>query len=313
MNRLRSGVTALGFLAAIAGGAPALAGSIELPGKQAYPESIAAAADGTLYIGSAGAGGVLKVAPGATKPEPWIAPAGFGSRSILGVFVDERRGVLWVCSDDLASSKIASPGSGPTSLKGFDLGSGAGNVSVALPGNDPFCNDIAIATDGAVYVSESTNGRVLKLSSDMKSLAIWVADKQLLDIDGIAFGADGNLYANTYSGNGFFRIGMKDGTAGAIAKLATPRALFHPDGMRTLSGNTFLMVEGSGKLDRITVKGDQVELATLSDSLLEPAAVAQIGATVWVAETQISVLFDDKHASVPKLPFRIVSMPLAGH
>ena len=75
----------------------------------------------------------------------------------------------------------------------------------------------------------------------------------MLDIDGIAFGADGNLYANTYGGSGFFRISVKGAPAGAVTKLATPRALHHPDGMRTPCGKTFLMVEGAGKLDRITV------------------------------------------------------------
>jgi hypothetical protein len=310
MIRVRGAVAAPGLLAAALCATLAHAASIELSGKQAYPESLSAAADGTLYVGSAGAGGVLKVAPGSLKAEQWIAPAAFGSRSILGVFVDEQRGLLWVCSDDLASAKIASPGTGPTALKGFDLQSGAGKVSVALPGNDPFCNDIAIAADGAVYVSESANGRVLKLSPDMKGFAVWAADQQLLDIDGIAFGADGNLYANTYAGNGFFRIAVRDGAAGAIMKLATPRALFHPDGMRTLNGNTFLMVEGSGKLDRISVKGDQVQIQTLRDLLLEPAAVARSGPTAWVAQTQISVLFDDKHVMVPQLPFRIVGVPL---
>ena len=289
---------------------PARAASIELSSKEAYPESLSAATDGTLYVGSAGTGGVLKVAPGSLKAEQWIAPAAFGSRSILGVFVDQQRGLLWACSDDLASAKIASPGTGPTALKGFDLQSGAGKASVALPGDDPFCNDIALAADGTVYVSESTNGRVLKLSPDMKSFTVWATDKQLLDIDGIAFGADGNLYANTYSGNGLFRIAVQQGAARAIVKLATPRALFHPDGMRTLDGNTFLMVEGAGKLDRISVQGDHVQLQTLRDSLLEPAAVARSGATAWVAETQISVLFDDKHVKVPTLPFRIVGVPL---
>ena len=48
------------------------------------------------------------------------------------------------------------------------------------------------------------------------------------DIDGIAFGADGNLYANTYGGNGLFRILVQHGAAGAIVKLATPRALAPP-------------------------------------------------------------------------------------
>ena len=313
MSHLRAAIAGLGFLVAVGGAPLAQAATIELSGGQVYPESLSATADGTLYIGSAGSGGVLRVAPGAAKAEQWLAPAAFGSRSILGVFADEHRGLLWVCSDDLSSSKIASPGSGPTALKGFELKSGAGKVSVALPGNDPFCNDIAIAADGAVYVSESTNGRVLKLSADLKSFVVWAADKQLLDIDGIAFGADGNLYANTYAGNGLFRIDVKGATAGNIVKLATPRALFHPDGMRSESGNTFLMVEGSGKLDRISVKGDTVDLQILSESLLEPAAVARIGAVAWVAETQISVLFDDKHVMVPKLPFRIVGVPVAAH
>ncbi len=308
MERVRS-IGACLFAALAAG--LAHAASIELPGKRAYPESISAAADGALYVGSAGSGGVLRVAPGSLTAVPWIAPAAFGSRSILGVLVDDRRGLLWVCSDDLTSAKVASPGTGPTSLKGFDLKSGAGKVSAALPGKDPFCNDIAIAADDAVYVSESTNGRVLKLSPDLQRLTVWVADRQLLDIDGIAFGADGNLYANTYGSNGLFRIEVRGEGAGAIHKLATPRALLHPDGMRTLSGNTFLMVEGGGKLDRISIKGDHVDLETLSDSLLEPAAVARIGPTAWVAETQISALFDDQHVLVPKLPFHIVGVPLA--
>jgi sugar lactone lactonase YvrE len=242
MNRRRGAIARLGLLAAVLAAPLAHAAIIELASKQAYPESLSATADGTLYIGSAGAGGVLRVAPGALKAEQWIAPGAFSSRSILGVFVDAHRGVLWVCSDDLASAKIVSPGAGPTSLKGFDLKSGAGKVSVTLPGNDPFCNDIAIAADGAVYVSESTNGPVLKLSPDMQGLAVWAADKQLLDIDGIAFGADGNLYANTYAGNGLFRIAVHGATAAGIVRLTTPRALFHPDGMRTEDGNTFLMV-----------------------------------------------------------------------
>ncbi|MBS0578139.1 MAG: hypothetical protein JSR36_02630 [Proteobacteria bacterium] len=302
----------LGFLLALVSGTPAHAANIELSGKQVYPESLSADADGTLYIGSAGDGGVLKVAPGTTDAVPWIAPAAYGSRSVLGVFADDARGLLWVCSDDLSSSKVASPGTGATALKAFDLKSGTGKVSIDLPGSDPFCNDIAIARDGAVYVTESTNGRVLKVSSDLRSLAVWAEDKQLLDVDGLAFGADGNLYVNTYAGNGFFRITVKDGTAAKITRLATPHPLFHPDGMRVVEGNTFLMVEGGGKLDRITVVGDQVVIETIM-RLLEPAGVQRIGPTIWVAETQISVLFRENQAAVPKLPFRIVGVSPAAH
>jgi sugar lactone lactonase YvrE len=292
--------------------APALspAADIILAGARVYPESMAAAADGTLYIGSAGTGGIVRVSAGPGTPAAWIAPGAFQSRSTFGVFVDERRGMLWVCSNDLSSSKIASPGSGPTALKGFDLKTGAGKVSVDLPGKDPFCNDMAIAKDGALYLSESTNGKVLKLNADLRTLTVWAGSKDLLDIDGIAFGTDGNLYANTYGGGGFFRIEMKGGSAGAITHLTTPRPLTRPDGMRTLAGMTFLMVEGSGKLDRVTVSGDTVALEVLRDGLVEPAAVAQVGNTAWVAETQISVLFDNKHTPAPQLPFRVVGVSL---
>ena len=78
--RVRGAVGCLALLAAALSAAPARAASIELSSRQAYPESLSAAADGTLYVGSAGAGGVLKVAPGSLKAEQWIAPAAFGSR-----------------------------------------------------------------------------------------------------------------------------------------------------------------------------------------------------------------------------------------
>jgi sugar lactone lactonase YvrE len=312
MHLSRGRVTCLGLLLALVSGTRAHAANIELSGNQVYPESLTADADGTLYIGSAGDGGVLKVAPGTTEAVPWIAPASYGSRSVLGVFADDQRGLLWVCSDDLSSSKIASPGTGATALKAFDLKSGAGKVSIDLPGKDPFCNDIAVAKDGAVYVTESTNGRVLKVSPDLRTVAIWAEDRQLLDVDGLSFGADGNLYVNTYAGNGFFRITVKEGAAAKITRLATPHPLFHPDGMRGVGGNTFLMVEGSGKLDRVTVVGEQVVIETIM-RLLEPAGVQKIGPTIWVAETQISVLFDEKHATAPKLPFRIVGVSPAAH
>jgi hypothetical protein len=83
--------------------------------------------------------------------------------------------------------------------------------------------------------------------------------------------------------------------------------------MRTLTGNTFLMVEAAGKLDSITVRGDTVLISALQEGLVEPAAMTSVGHTVWVAEAQMSVLFDPKHAHRPRLPFQIVAVPLDGH
>jgi hypothetical protein len=58
--------------------------------------------------------------------------------------------------------------------------------------------------------------------------------------------------------------------------------------MRTLAGNTFLMVEGPGTLDQVSIQGNTVLLKELKRGSREPAAVTQTGHTAWVAETQIS-------------------------
>jgi streptogramin lyase len=298
-------------LMAIVASLATAAQAIKLPGELAYPESLAASSDGTLFIGSAKTGGVLRVTPGSATPTPWIAPTTFGTRSIFGVLVDERSGTLWTCSNDLASDGIASPGTGTGSaLKGFDLKTGEGKVSAPFPGNHPLCNDIAVAKDGRVYVSDEYSARVLRLSTDMHSLEVFVSDPQLADIDGIAFGADGNLYANTYEGSGLFRIDVRHSTAGKVVKLITSRPITHPDGMRPVTGNMFLMVEAAGTLDRVSFRGDKALIETIRSDMVEPSAVTSVGRTAWVAEGQIGVLYDVKHPKAPKLPFDVVPVPL---
>src|SRR5262249_4400986 len=124
-------------------------------------------------------------------------------------------------------------------------------------------------------------------------------------LDGIAFGGDGNLYLNTYTPGGFFRVDVKDGKPGKVTKLKTSRPLTFPDGLRPTGGDTFAMAEGGTTIDRVTIKGDTAEIETVRDGLAGPTSVALVGATVWAPEGQLNHLFDPK-AGPPKLPFRIV-------
>jgi hypothetical protein len=74
-----------------------------------FPESLSAAADGSLYIGS-WKGIVYRALPGQTKATPWIRPsAENGLLSILGVLVDDRQGRVWVRANapSLAPSRFA--------------------------------------------------------------------------------------------------------------------------------------------------------------------------------------------------------------
>jgi hypothetical protein len=290
---------------------------VELSDEQAYPESLTASFDGTLYVGSPAAGGITRIPPSATKGESWIKPGAFDTRSTFGVIVDNAAHMLWVCSNDISAFGVPGPSSVRGSyVKGFDLRTGEGKVSVALPGARTLCNDIALGPDGSLFVTNSFAPQLLRLRPGGDQLEVWLEDQHFEapsqggGLDGIAFGGDGHLYVNTFTNGEFFRIEVHDGTPGKVTKLQTSRPLMSPDGLRVVSGLTFVMVEGSGTLDRVTVAQDKASIETLAEGFSGPTAVAVVGTTAWVAEGQLAHLFDPAKNGPPRLPFRIDAVPL---
>lgn len=285
--------------------------AIELPGAEAYPESIAAGPDGALYISSLGSGGVQRVAPGATRAETWIAPGAFGTRSTFGVHADAKTNTLWVCSNDASGLGVPGPSTVAGSyLEGFDLATGDGKASYKLPGSATLCNDLAIADDGAIYVTNSLAPQILRLRPGAEELEVFAEDTRFqpptgAGLDGVAIGGDGNLYVDTFNGGELFRVKIEGGKAGAVAKLGTTRPIRLPDALRHVAGNVFLMVEGGGALDRVTIAGDEATIETIKDGLAEPTSFATINGVAWVTEGQLSHLFDPKEKGPPSLPFKI--------
>lgn len=309
----------LATVAALALNASAQGGSqVELPGSAVFPESIAADAAGNLYGSSLASGGIWRIKPGATTSEEWIKPGAFDSRSTFGVLVDEKAKLLWVCSNDVSFMGIAGPGSAQGShLKGFDLASGEGKVSVPLPGAPALCNDIALADDGSLYATNSLATHILRLKPGATQFEVWFEDAQFAPpaqgagLDGIAIGGDGNIYVNTFNKGELFRVDQKDGRAIGVTKLKTSRPLVFPDGLRTLNGLTFLMTEGGGTVDLVTTTNDTAEIKELKTGLAGPTGVALSGGQLWITEGQLSHLFDAAKNGPPKLPFHVVAVPFA--
>ncbi len=123
MARMIAGVMrwALGAIAVVG----ALAVQAEAPapvtlGQHIFPESISSGPDGSLFVGSL-KGGVLRVSPQG-KVSQWLAPGAYQTRSIFGVLADVRGRTLWLCSTDMSSYGIATPGT-----QGGKLAQGAGS------------------------------------------------------------------------------------------------------------------------------------------------------------------------------------------
>jgi streptogramin lyase len=299
--------------AASFGVARAESAPVGVPDKS-FPESVTSTEDGTLYVGSFNLGGVTKVASG--KAEQFIKPGTGDSRSTLGVLADEKNAMLYVCSNDISGFGVP----GPTDTKGawlktFDLASGTLKGSFAL--NDPksLCNDIAVGNDGTAYITDSFTPNVYSLKPGGTALEVWATDPLLapakdgVGLDGIAFGADGNLYVTTYIPAALFKITVKDGKAGAVTALRSSRPLDHADAMRGF-GDSLLLIEGNGKLDKITIKGDDAEIETIKDGFTEPVSVTQVGDTAWVAEGKLSYIIGDNKGKDPG-PFTLKPFSLS--
>jgi sugar lactone lactonase YvrE len=271
-----------------------------------FPESLTSTKNGTLYFGSLGLDSVYRAAPNAAKAETWIAPKTAGLQTVLGVFADESAGTLWVCAS-ASGGRGGTPVVGETAMKAFSLKDASLKASYAFPGNG-LCNDMAVAKDGTVYVTDTTGARVLRLKKGATALDVWAADPMLLGTaDGVALLADGSVYVNSVGQGTLLRIPVKaDGSAGPIVKLETSQPLTSPDGMRSVGSQTMLLVEGAGRLDEVTIAGDKATIKVLKDGLTGPTAVTLAGGMAYVAEARLSLRND---ATKDPGPFRAVGVP----
>ena len=314
-------VCTLGLLCASRG---VRAADVVVPGTTDFPESMTAAPDGTLFFSSMAGGRVFRAAPGAVQASEWIKQGTDGLSSALGVLADGRSNTLYVCSDDMSWAGIKIPtGNTSASLKMFDLTTGAAKGSIALPastllGQTALCNDIVVAPDGTLYVTDSLAGHILRLKPGATAFEIWAHDARWdvkgPQLDGIAILPDGNVYANIFEGDGLYRIQVNpDGSAGTITKLQTSRPLYHSDGLRAYGSNKLLMVEGEtrGNLDMVTVSGDSAKIDTIKGGFQGPVSLAQVGNTVYVLDDPLKYLFDPKMKSQTPPPITAFAVKLA--
>ncbi len=305
-------------LLALALPAPALAAPdrIDLPGEHLHPESVSITPDGTAYVGSM-AGGVLKVDLTSGAVTPFIAPGAYGSGALFGVLADRRHHMLWTCTNDFPGTGWAVPGADPGHwLKGFDLKTGKGLVSLKLPGEKPVCNDMALGRDGALYITDTGAPRILRWRPGAAALEVWL-DNPVFDppgktggLDGVALGGDGALYVNNVRSGALFRVTIgADGRPGGVTAITPSRALASPDGMRPLGGTDFLLAEGKGTISRLHITGATAQVITLATGINQPTGVDAARGLGWYVQGQLSAIFRpaESHA---ELPFKLTAVRL---
>jgi sugar lactone lactonase YvrE len=281
---------------------------IILPATRIFPESITSTSDGTLIIGSLGHGNVSRIPPGKTMMEEWIKPGTGGLNNVLGVFADEKGKNLWVCSNNLENKGEA------TSVKAFDLSTGAIKGTYPLPGTGPLCNDIAVSTNGTAYVSDTRQNSVLMLKPGAKDLEVAAQGPLLAGADGLAFGAKNILYVNTFTTNKLLRLELgPDGKSKAIVDLQLGRPLSGPDGMRAIGKNKLLLAENSGKMDIVTFIGPELKVAmieTIREGLEATPGVTATRGLAWLIEGKLPYRNDPAFKDKDPGTFKLVAVHL---
>lgn len=281
---------------------------IVLPATRLFPESITSTSDGTLIIGSLGHGNVSRIAPGKTIAEEWIKAGTGGLNNVLGVFADEKGKLLWVCSNNLENKGEA------TSVKSFDLKTGAPKGSYPLTGADALCNDIAVANDGTAYVSDTRQNTIWMLKPGSSSLTVAAKDPLLAGADGLAFTAPTVLIVNSVTANKLLRLDLgADGKAKGVVELKLSRALDRPDGMRSIGKGRLLLAENAGRMDIVTFEGPNSQNAvikTIKEGLEATPGVTATRGMAWLIEGKLNYRNDAALKDKDPGTFKMAAVPL---
>lgn len=294
---------------------PANVNWLALPGPAFYPESLTAAADGTLFTGSVATGQVVKFLPDDEKATTFIA-AGGSVKGVAGVLVDDTTNSLFICAVDPTFQTLGS-------VQRYDLSTGALAATFSFTGavqsdggTNPFFafpNDLAFDESHRLYVTDSFAGkiyRVANVSSD-GALVEWASVPELAPAQQGAFGGDGiswdgagHFYVNNNNTGALVRITLNtDGSAGAQDVITVTPALGHPDGQRQLDANTVLVIDNDGTLSKLALSGNGATATPLANGLDAPTGVVKVGGDYWVSEGQITTSL--LTGAPPNLPFAL--------
>src|SRR6202142_1129986 len=261
----------------------ASAAEILIVDDKSQPESLTVAPGGILIVGSASTPFVYKVRPGSATAEKFVDASAEGAGTFFfGMLADAATNTLWTCQ--LTPVPGSTPVKRHTALRGFDLSTGAEKIRWNLPGDNSTCNDFAVGPDKALYISDTSNSKIYRLSAGASTAELFLEDRALYGIDGITF-LNGTLYVNNVFSNNLYRIPVDAaGKPGQPVDIWMDQPVSAPDGMRAANGKLLVAENGNGKIAVITVTGDKASVTVIKEGLKTPTAVEPAGDTIWIAE-----------------------------
>lgn len=144
----------------------------------------------TIYVGSTFKRKIIRITADG-KTEDFIPEKYNGIASVLGMEVDEARGILWANTahaHEVMPLKDPDPGRDwKTAICSFDLGTGKMIKKYELRAEKACFNDLTVTTAGDVFITESVNGCIYRVNKAADSLELFLQPAGFDFLNGITY------------------------------------------------------------------------------------------------------------------------------
>jgi len=275
-----------------------------------FPEGITVSGR-RFYVGSTADGTIYRGRLGGTRAFPFLAGGRDNRTSVTGMKVSD--GVLYVAG--AATGRVFAYNLANRRL--------VGSWQVAQTGAPTFLNDIAIGTNGAVYVTDSARPVLYRIrpgrltTNGVRPLPVFVdytgSPLQYTtgnNVNGLATTADGRFVLLSQSNLGrIFRVRLSDK---AITRVRLGGATVAGDGL-VLSGRTLYAIERQGAVGYVVKTrlgpnwgGGTVTSRTTYAAFTDPTTAARVGRRLLVVNSQFSV----RASGNAPAPFTVANVPV---
>ena len=228
--------------------------------KDLIPEGLAFdKRTGVIYIGSTYKRKIVQIKPNGVVTD-FISTETDGIWGVVGMEVDEKRGVLWV---NTAHANEVMPLTNPN--KEEDWMTGILSYTIKQKKlikrydlNEPkgFFNDITVSENGDVYATESVNNKIYRIESGKDELQLFLDPKGFTFLNGITY-VDSLKVLFVASTQGIFKVDVnsKKYTLLKTAKNINAKKI---DGLAYY--HNFLIGHQSSKVSKFYLNTDQTEI-----------------------------------------------------
>ena len=275
-----------------------------VPGTATYPEGVALASDGgAVFTGSAANGTIYRVPLDGGEAEIFSLGGSPGRTSALGMRVDGQ-GQLWVAGGSAGSVAV--------------LDTTTGAVMHVLNSLEPaplFVNDLTLAADGNVYVTDSYRPVLYRVSVNEPGnlLDVWLNledtpiryEPNAINLNGIVSSADGAYLVVAQSNTG--QLWRVDTNTKDVQEIPLESPVMGADGL-VLDGQTLYVIQNMSRTISVFSLSDDFSSATAVQSLQDPnfkfpTTGVLNGDELLVVNAQL-----DKQTQSPVLPFYIARL-----